>query len=407
MFGSVRRKVALHQIIIISVAMILVFAAIAVYIYDMLVTGIDKKIENIGEAKPFFDERKRVVGMDDIDDAIRRNVLLIAYGDGEKLVFSDVDFFDKDTLFKTISEVSSGESTDRIKINGKYIAYTTYTTEFSPYKYIAVYDYSEDVESFMEYMAITFVSLFIVILVINLFVIHFSNKYLLPIQKAFTKQQELVANASHELKTPITIINTSISILNTTPLTDEQKHWVDGISTQVTRMSKLVNEMLTLARFEAKKNTQEFVKVNFTEVVETIALETDAIAFEKQIDMRTDIAQNIYVRGIKNDLEKLVSILIENAMKYTEKGKTIEIKLAVEKRKAVLRVKNEGDGIPPEQIPKLFDRFYRCDESHSGAEGFGLGLAIAKAIVDNHDGNIGVDSKVGQYTEFLVVLKQI
>ena len=189
-------------------------------------------------------------------------------------------------------------------------------------------------------------------------------------------------------------------------LTEEQKKWLSGIATQTQRMGEMINEMLVLARVEGMKEKQSLERINFSTIVESVVLETETVAFEKGAVLTSSVQEDVFVKGRKQDLEKLVYILLDNAIKYTPFGKEIRLKLSVEKRKVILRVYNEGDGIEKEKLPKLFDRFYRADESHSVGGSFGLGLAIAKAIVDSMDGRIGVDSEVAKYTEFICVFKE-
>ena len=143
-----------------------------------------------------------------------------------------------------------------------------------------------------------------------------------------------------------------------------------------------------------------------SQIIEVVTLETEVLAFEKQVEMVSEIKKDVFVTANKEDMEKLAFILVENAIKYTPAGGKITVKLSAERRKAALKVKNTGEGIEREAIPKLFDRFYRCDESHAENGSFGLGLSIAKAIADADNAGLGVDSQVGKYTEFVVELKE-
>ena len=136
-------------------------------------------------------------------------------------------------------------------------------------------------------------------------------------------------------------------------MTEEQRKWLSGIGTQVARMSAMINEMLELARLEAGRG-KDFEKVDLTTVAETVVLETEALAFEKHIEMLSEIAQSVFVTAIKQDIEKLVFILVENALKYTEPDGKITVSLVSEKHKAVLKVRNTGEGIPKDRMPKLF-----------------------------------------------------
>ena len=164
--------------------------------------------------------------------------------------------------------------------------------------------------------------------------------------------------------------------------------------------------MLELAKMESGKNNDIKVPVNLSEVAESVVLGAEVLAFEHNITFETDIKSSVMINGVEAQIEKLIYILTENALKYTDEGGKVTVSVSGDRKKAVLKVKNTGAGIARENLPKLFDRFYRTDEAHTASNSFGLGLAIAKSIVDSHGGTIGVDSKEGEFTEFVVLFRQ-
>lgn len=401
MFRKLRRRTALYQIAVIAVVLLAVFAFSCVYNYERMVSNVDKRLSALEKAGDFFSEQSNA----ELERAEARNMLVIrVYSDG-KYKTSDLSFYDEETIVRLISVATDGKS--RVTINGSNIAYSVSKNGGDAFYTIYLYDYTGEYNTFVVYLLTMLLTCVAVMAVVAFFVMRFTTRNLAPIEEAFNKQKELVANASHELKTPLTIINTNLSILNSSSegLSEEQKKWLVGIGTQVNRMSAMINEMLLLARFEAVRE-KDFVKVDLSTIAESVVLETEALAFEKRIEMESAIAQGIFVTARRDDMEKLVYILVENALKYTEPNGKITVTLTSEKHKAILKVRNTGEGIPRDRMPKLFDRFYRCDESHTESGSFGLGLSIAKAITDANNGTIGVDSKEGSYTEFLAVFKE-
>ena len=179
---------------------------------------------------------------------------------------------------------------------------------------------------------------------------------------------------------------------------------------QVQRMNRLVAEMLELARFEAVRNVESYKIFDLSQLVDKVILGTEALAFENNVECIADIAPRTMVLADPDGMEKVVYILMENALKYTPSGEKIFIKTYVDSHKVVLVIRNTGVACPKEDIPFLFDRFYRGDKAHPSTDNFGLGLSIAQAIVEANKGKIGCNSVSNdkqKYTEFIVNLKNV
>ena len=402
MFRKIRLRTASYQIILICVVLLAVFIFNCIYTYETMINDVDEHLQKcLTMGDIFFEDNPP---RDNETELIRNSFAIKVYKNG-MYELSNRAFYDDETIMKIVS-VSQNGSGKKV-INNKHVAYLVDEDKGIGYYIIHVYDYSKEFASFIHSILTILYTCLAVMCMGIYFVIHINKRNFSSIENAFNKQQELVANASHELKTPLTIINTNLSILNLyiDEFNDEQKKWLNGISTQVSKMSVMINEMLELARYEAVRE-KDFQTVNFSEVVESVVLETEPLAFEKQVELISEVNPKIKISARKTDVEKLVFILVENAMKYTEPNGTITVKLTSERHKACLRIRNTGEGIPRDKMPKLFDRFYRCEESHTTSGSFGLGLSIAKAITDANKGTIGVDSRVGHYTEFIVIFKE-
>ena len=184
-----------------------------------------------------------------------------------------------------------------------------------------------------------------------------------------------------------------------------QTKWINYINLQTDRMSELVNEMLSLAKLDTQKNTLILSSINISRIIESMILQFDAIIYENSINLETNIQKDIFINGNIESMKKLFSIIMDNAIKYTNSKGTIYVNLFLEKNIVKLSIKNTGDGRPSEHINKIFERFYRVDCSRlRDTGGYGLGLSIAKSIVKQHKGKIYAKSKVNEDTTFFVEL---
>lgn len=231
---------------------------------------------------------------------------------------------------------------------------------------------------------------------------------LAPVKTAWEQQHQFVADASHELKTPLAVIlaNTQILQKSEGEMPEDCRRWVEGTAEEAERMRGLVESLLELARTEESAGTaRRNVDVDFSSVVEGEALQFDAVAFELGCSIETDVAADIHVMGDPDQLQRLTKTLVDNACKYAKTGTEVRVKLAHHGSTAELTVNNLGDPIAPEDLPHVFDRFYRSDKARARETGgFGLGLAIAHGIVEGHGGKISVTSTEAEGTTFTVKL---
>ena len=223
-----------------------------------------------------------------------------------------------------------------------------------------------------------------------------------PVKRAWQEQKQFVSDASHELKTPLTVILSSSALAAEEQDVQRTKQYVEGIHAESLRMKALVEDMLTLARTESGTRPETEAVVLSDTVLESV-LAFEPVAFESGRELVYDIQPELTVMGSGVQLRRLTDILLDNAVKYAAEGTPIRLLLRQEGRCAALRVENRGETIPAEKLRHIFDRFYRADESRSGGEGFGLGLAIAQSIAQSHGGSIGCASEEG-VTRFTVTL---
>lgn len=219
-----------------------------------------------------------------------------------------------------------------------------------------------------------------------------------PVEKAWKQQRQFLSDASHELKTPLTVILSNAELLERAALEERPARWADNIHSEARQMKSLVEEMLTLARTDDMGPSVVLSEVPFSDVAADCVLAFEPVAFEAGKVLEDQIAEGISVLGDREKLRQLASILLDNAIKYGTDAAPIRLSLEKRDRQAVLKVSNAGEEIPQEQLAHLFERFYRADASRGEKSGFGLGLAIARQIVYLHKGAIRAESHGGQTT---------
>ena len=222
-----------------------------------------------------------------------------------------------------------------------------------------------------------------------------------PVKETFDSQKRFISNASHELKTPLAVISANADVLEAE--IGENK-WLGYIHSEANRMSELVNELLFLARIDDKSGhkmvTAEF---SLTDTVLQTALPFESRMFEEGKKFDVDAQEGIMLNGDQSAIKHVLTILIDNAVKYSAEKGEISVKLYTRSNKKILEVYNTGIGIKPEKLDKIFERFYREDEArNSKSGGYGLGLSIAYEVVKMHKGTIKAESDYGHWVRFIV-----
>ena len=238
------------------------------------------------------------------------------------------------------------------------------------------------------YLLIAFFSL-ILLLGVSILLSYWAVR---PVEKAWKQQRQFLSDASHELKTPLTVILSNAELLESAPLEERPARWADNIHSEARQMKSLVEEMLTLARADNMVRTAEFSEVSLSDGTADCALAFEPVAFEAGKTLEYEITEDAAVLGDHDKLRQLVSVLLDNAIKYGSEGGTIRLSLQKMDRQARLVVSNPGTPIPAEQLSHLFERFYRADASRGEKSGFGLGLSIAKTIAEEHKGTLRAES---------------
>lgn len=231
------------------------------------------------------------------------------------------------------------------------------------------------------------------LLSVFILIFFFSKRIIRPFLESYEKQKRFITDAGHELKTPLTIINADIELLE---MDNESNEWLEDIRAQTRRLTNLTNDLILLSKMEEDHPPVTMIDFPFSDMVEETAQSFQAVAKTRGKKFEMNIEPMISLHGDEKALRQLVTILLDNALKYSDEHGEIIIGLKKQKKSVCLNVQNSTDCPLPKQLDTLFERFYRADTSRSSAnKGYGLGLSIARKIVYTHRGKISV-SKDGE-----------
>lgn len=228
-----------------------------------------------------------------------------------------------------------------------------------------------------------------------------------PVQNAWDAQRVFIADASHELKTPLTVILANLSILlkHKQQTIESCEGWIESTQEEAQQMRRLVEEMLMLTRAEDEQSAEGFAQASLSELLEHTLMTMEPVAFENGVTLKTRIEENVSAICSETQIRQLMMILLDNAIKYAGGEKKVTVSLTKKQDRCELCVHNTGAPIPASSLPHIFDRFYRADASRC-SNGFGLGLAIARQIAQMHRGEIRVTSSLAEGTAFTVRIPQ-
>lgn len=416
MFKKLRNRLLLLNLISISVVMLIAFALIYIITYRYIHADIDMKLHAISETvrkhdrnpaghKPDFDP-----SMPDSDDMKlpERSVSFMVITDKQWNIKGSSSLFEMDSEFYESAKnraVSQNKDTGSFELEDNSWAYAVKPT---PDGYIIEFLDITSQQEILENLIYTFIIVAFITLIFIFFLSRFfANRSIKPVKEAFDKQKQFIADASHELKTPLAVINTNVDVLltNSEDTINNQAKWLQYIKSESERMTKLTNDLLYLTQVDYSDKKMIFTDFNLSEAVENVILTMEAVIYEHDISLNYEIEPELVAHGSNEEIRQVVMILLDNALKYTNPKGSVDISLGRSHNSIVLSVANTGEGIPEEHLDRIFDRFYRTDKSRARKlGGYGLGLAIAKAIIDQHKGRIFAKSILNKKTTFIVEL---
>lgn len=233
-------------------------------------------------------------------------------------------------------------------------------------------------------------------------VVIFSRMVFRPVEESIQKQKRFITDASHELKTPLTIIDANIEVME---MENGESQWTKSTRKQIQRLSGLVQQLVTLSRLDEEKGLEEKCEFNLSEAVSECVQPYESLAQTREKNLTLNIEEDITYTGDERSIRQLAGILMDNAVKYSSENGNITLTLKKKGKKIFLEVYNDADDLPQGKLDVLFERFYRLDSSrNSGTGGSGIGLSMAKAIVQAHKGKITAENKNGRGLTITVIL---
>lgn len=223
-----------------------------------------------------------------------------------------------------------------------------------------------------------------------------------PVDQAWNQQKQFIADASHELKTPLAVILTNTELLQSSSFSRKKKeHFLDNIRMMAGQMQKLVEEMLELSRIDSGSVQTRMEKLNLSSLTEESLYPFEPLYFESGRQLESEVAPGIQVNGNASQLRQLLEILLDNALKYSSAASSVSVRLQKVRHSCLLQVASCGEALSEEERKRIFQRFYRTDSSRSRNGSYGLGLSIAGKIVEKHRGKLWAESRDGVNTFYV------
>lgn len=278
------------------------------------------------------------------------------------------------------------------KTSGYYGRYRYQKAKTKESKIIYIYvDCMNDLQSIQSFAVISLLVGGIFLVFVLILVSILSRRAIRPVVESMEKQKQFITDAGHEIKTPIAIILANTEVIE---MCEGESEWTKSIKNQVTRLTELVGNLLTLAKMDETGYKMEQQEVKFGKLIQEIAESFYTMILQKNQKMELQIDEELSITGNEKELRQLGTILMDNAVKYTPDGGTIRIDLKRKEKMVILDFYNECENIPQGDLNRLFDRFYRADSSRARESGgYGIGLSVAKAVVKNHKGKISVKAE--------------
>ena len=417
MFKKLKYRFILTNMAMLSIVLLLSFAAV------YLITAYQIQKQNLLKLENIHSTTLRYQEANERNDSFQMFGVVQEYADAFGVIVDEQNQSVFDSSFGVLSkewidkaiEQTDGREEREIELDGRRFLFsrtpayakvesTAEDAAIEQFTQIALLDITALRQSLLELLA-AFVVVGILTLLAMLWISTlFAKRSVSPIEQSYRKQKQFIQDASHELKTPLASIRANLEALQANRLEtiQSQEKWLDHIYHETGRMSKLVTELLELARADQTEQAVKLEPICLSNLLERTLLSVETMLYEKGVSLEQQIETDVSVDGNLDKAEQVIQILLDNACKYTNTGGTIEVCLRRQRKYAVLMVSNTGEGIAPEHMDKIFDRFYRADESRKHNGSYGLGLPIAKALVEQMGATLSVSSVLHQKTTFSI-----
>ncbi len=417
MLRHLRLKITLMIMLTSGFVVVLAFSMLFAYRYNNAYRDVHAALENACQVGPSDIVTYSIGKNGGFDKYGRREssylptaVYMIDYQGN--VITSNETFVKMDDSIRDLALISAIEaSTDEGRLSQYGVFYMRHATAADiVVAFTDATTFDAEIGDTLRLLVLAGVAILVALLLLSLVLSRIATR---PVQRAWDDQSKFIADASHELKTPLTVIIANNDIMAAHPefTTQERAKWLDGTQVEAQHMKGLIEDMLTLARGEQAEpvDPMRLPAQDLSAIVQRSCLAFDAVAFERGVLVEDDVAKGVSVRGDEVSLERMTKILIENAVKYAGNGGHVTVRLtADQKGRPVLSVNNTGTPMSQEDLKHVFDRFWRSDtaRTRTSTSGYGLGLAIAKSIADSHRAQISVTSSQAQGTTFKVVFEQ-
>jgi len=299
--------------------------------------------------------------------------------------YTHYDLTDEDFLVELVKEVLKQETAEGVLTDYQLMFKVQSGVNEQRLVFLDISSYNDTLESLVQSSLIIGAVCILVMLAVSILFAHWAVK---PVDAAWKQQRQFVSDASHELKTPLTVIMSNAELLQSPDCDEEsRKQFTGSIVTMSQHMRSLVEGLLELARADNGQVKKSFAKLDLSKLVSDAVLPFEPVMFEAGLQLQTNIQPQITLNGSQQHLRQVVEILLDNACKYSAPG-LVRLQLSRQGRSCTLMVSNPGQPIPQEDLERIFERFYRSDQARSRTGSFGLGLSIAKSVVQEHQGKI-------------------
>jgi two-component system sensor histidine kinase CiaH len=294
--------------------------------------------------------------------------------------------------------VSSGSSTSGFSGNLRYLI-----EEQDDGTTLCLFlDCSRDLASFHSVVLASVIVAAGALVLVFVLVFFFSKRAVAPVVESYERQRRFITDASHDLKTPLAVIDSSADVLE---IENGPSEWIDSIHSQVERMSDLTNKLVVLARMDEGSDTLSPTDFDLAELASKVADDFDPVAVAGDHEIVCDASEKVPCHADIAMVEQAISLLIDNALKYSPDGAPVSITCArARKGKASVSVENPCEPLEPGDHAELFERFYRSDESRTSGSGHGIGLAVVRAIAEAHGGRVEATSPDGASLRITITL---
>ena len=379
-----------------------------VQVYNKEYNGI---LNNITRMRKFIDNRFDIFDDElkpsDNSDLYNRKVMdyeiytfILDYNNNIIAKISHSDNNVDNNILNVANNILSKNNESKIKIGILYFNSYSYNLNYG--NFLTIINIKNIRNSLIRSLLISILLILIIEIIIYIISKKITDWITKPVLDSFNREKEFIANASHELKTPLAVMMASVDAMD---INKKNEKWINNLKSESDRMNNLITRLLDLSKSENYLTKENFTINDISKIIEKRALTFESLAYEKKVTIETNICEDIKLLSNKESIDELISILIDNAISHSYDNSKITVNLSKLKSEIRLEVINIGDNIPDGEQDKIFERFYRSDKSHNRKSNrYGLGLAIAKNTVEAHNGKIKAFSK-DNYTTFRVIFK--